>query len=252
MLFSLIIPAYNEEKRITHKLNELCKYIKNNNLTTNVEVIVVVNNSSDNTASIVTNLKKSNRFIKLIDIKDDIGKGGAIIQGFKVAKGNYIGFVDADRSSSINETFKIFNILYQNSSIDGVIASRHLKTNTQNNRSIQRNLSSKLFNTLVRVLFGLNYKDTQCGLKAFKHDIAKELIGHQTISGWTFDVNLLLTSRQLKHNIVEVQTEWKESKGSKLNIINGISSIFREFTQLKAQQIFKDLQKVIMVFQRKV
>lgn len=147
-----------------------------------------------------------------------MGKGGAIIEGFKVANGDLIGFVDADESVAPADIRRMIDVL-QNA--DGVIASRRLKeSRILVKQPLKRRIASKVFNILVRGLFGLTFKDTQCGAKFFKRDAIHDIINDLETSGFEIDVEILWSLRNKGYNVLEYPITWKHSEGSQLKLSN--------------------------------
>jgi glycosyltransferase involved in cell wall biosynthesis len=221
MELSIIIPAYNEEKRITDTLFDYYSFFSEK-LRKNFEIIIVSNNCSDNTVKKVKIFSKDKQNINLINIPYFVGKGGAVLTGFNLAKGNYIGFTDADGSIDANNFFYLYKNLKKN---DGIIASRRLKGSIVLGRSYLAKISSFIFNIFVNFLFKLNFKDTQCGAKIFNKKTTKFLIKSCSQTGWIFDVDILFLCKKRKLNIVEFPITWIEKKGSKLNWKDKILSV---------------------------
>jgi glycosyltransferase involved in cell wall biosynthesis len=213
MKLSLIIPAYNEEKRILSPLNTFYDFFYKK-LGKDFEIIVVPNNCKDNTLGVVEKFKKGKSNIKILNIPGYSGKGGAVIEGFKLATGDLIGFIDADESTSVNE----FNKLYENiDSLDGIIASRRMKgARIHPKRTFKQEFGSFLFNKFTNILFDLKFKDTQCGAKLFKKEVVSLLINHSTQKDWMFDVDLLYLCKKKNFKIKEYPIFWSDSEGSKL------------------------------------
>ena len=167
MKYSIIIPAYNEQARIAAVLEPYLKYFSQAH-PGDYEIIVVCNGCGDKTPDVVRELQAQNPGLSLIEYKQRLGKGGAIIQGFKKARGMYVGFIDADESVAPRQLDKLFSIL-SISDNDGVISSRHKKqAHILVQQSPARRIASRIFNLLIRLLFKLPYQDTQCGAKVFK------------------------------------------------------------------------------------
>lgn len=230
--FSLIMPAYNEEKRILPVLKKYYFYLKNL-FKNNFEIIVVPNNCKDKTLQIVEDFSKKNKNIIIYNIPYYVGKGGAVMKGFSIAKGDYIGFVDADKSTHPVEFFKIYYALLKNSNqYHGVIASRRIKGAVINpKRTLFQNLSSIIFNLKTRILFGLKYKDTQCGAKLFKKGVAKFFVTRCSEKGWIFDVDLLYICKKNKIRILEHPIYWTDHvEGSKITFIEGLKAMLNIWT----------------------
>lgn len=242
---SIIIPAYNEEKRISKTLEEYCKFF-NNVYKNNFEIIVILNGCKDNTLRVVkTSAKKYNQ-IKYIDIKEAIGKGGAVIEGFKQAEGELIGFVDADNSTKA-EYF--YDLVKDINNYDCAIASRWIKGAKVNPpQPISRRIASRTFNAIVRILFNINVHDSQCGAKLFKKQAIKEIIPYLGITRWAFDVDLLYQLKKRKRTILEVPTVWSDTPGSNLNIKKASKEMFLAITRLRL--IYSPLKFIVKIYDR--
>lgn len=222
MKLSIIIPAYNEEKRIIPQINSYYKFF-NKKLKNNFEIIVVPNNCKDKTQEVVKKFANKKKNIIVFNIPHYSGKGGAVIQGFKLAKGDLVGFVDADESIIPIE----FNKLLENiNGYEGIIASRQIKgAIISPKRAFRKELGSFLFNRFTNLLFNLGFKDTQCGAKLFKKNVSNMIIKELTQKDWMFDVDLLYLCKKHRFKIKEYPIFWKDSEGSKLNFKSEIKSI---------------------------
>ncbi|MEK6907167.1 MAG: dolichyl-phosphate beta-glucosyltransferase [Nanoarchaeota archaeon] len=226
---SIIIPAYNEEKRIARTLDNYSrfffKYIKD------YEIIAVLNGCRDNTLWIVKKFSKRNTKIKYLNFEEAIGKGGAILEGFKSAKGNLIGFVDADMATPPNTFYDLVRNIHD---YDGIIASRWLKGSKINiKQPLLKKIGSRGFNFLVRLLFNLKFKDTQCGAKLFKNYVIKDILKDLKLTRWAFDVNLLYATKRKHYNIKEIPTEWNAVKASHFNLFKAIPEMFLGLIRLR-------------------
>lgn len=223
MDLSIIFPAYNEEKRIISVLNNYYFFFKKK-FKDSFEFIIIPNNCSDKTFEIVKKFSVNKKNIFIYNIPCYVGKGGAIIKGFKLAKGSLIGFVDSDESTSPEEFYKLYKNI---GNFDGIIASRKMKgAKVFPKRKIEKRVSSFLFNLFVRIFFGFKFKDTQCGAKLFKKEIAKFLSKALVEKGWGFDVDLLYLCKKRKYKIKEFPIFWKDCADSHLTNLGGIKSIF--------------------------
>ena len=218
---SIIIPAYNEEKRIGETLEEYGKFFSDLKKSgkINSEILIVINNTKDKTEEIVKQKQKKYEIIRYLNFKQG-GKGFAITEGFKDAlkrDNELIGFVDADMSTSP----KAFYDLIENiGDYDGIIASRYLKgAIVKPKQSIQRIFVSRIFNFLVRILFLMNYRDTQCGAKILKRKTMGGIIGELGITQWAFDIDLLYHVNKKKLKVKEHPTVWADKEYSKINFM---------------------------------
>lgn len=226
MKLSIIIPAYNEEKRILKTLEEYNNFFKNL-LKNNFEIIVIPNNCNDNTLKIVQDFAKKNSHLRIFNISGYSGKGGAVMKGFELAKGDFIGFTDADNSTNPENFFKLYKNIKK---FDGIIASRRIKgAIISPKRKLSQELSSLMFNKIVNLLFNLKYYDTQCGAKLFTKKTTRLLIKNYRENGWIFDVDLLVICRKNNKKILEYPIQWKDNEGSKLTFLDGIKSVIGVF-----------------------
>jgi glycosyltransferase involved in cell wall biosynthesis len=213
-MLSIIIPAHNEENRIGPTLEEYGKFFSKKDLNESFEILVVLNACKDDTMGIVKKYAKKFRIVKYIEFKEG-GKGFAVLEGFKQAikKGSSImGFVDADMATKPED----FYDLYKNiGNADTIIASRWVK-GAKADRTFKKYIRSRGFNLLVRILFLVPYRDTQCGAKIFRMEVIDKIIGEVNITRWAFDVNLLYLIRKKGFKIKEYPTIWTDKEGSKI------------------------------------
>jgi len=232
---TIVIPAYNEEKRIEKTLTKVGNYFATKNV--DVEVLIVVNNTTDNTVNIIKNLQTKYPFIKYTNINKAIGKGGALSVGFRKSTGKYVAFMDADGASSVAQLNKLYRTISNNDDIDIVIANRYDKDSRINDLPFYRKIFSRFFNLITRYVFGLPYSDTQCGLKIFKAEQAKSFSKMIISKKWTIDLNLLLLAKHLDLNVVSVPIVWSEKGNSTLDIKKAFKEVIKELFVLKINDL---------------
>jgi len=226
---AIIMPSYNEERRIGATLEDYsCKLAGLQLKGIEYTIIVVINNTNDNSPEIIEKWSKINSRIQYLRFRQG-GKGFAITEGWKYAlksqNFDLIGFVDADNATSPEEYIKLAEKLIKCQNIkrkvDGVIASRYIPGAIVNpKQSVNRIIVSRMFNFLVRCLFPVTLgkiKDSQCGAKIFKARVIQDIINNLSISKWAFDVNLLYLVRRKKYKIIEHPIIWSDKLYSKLN-----------------------------------
>lgn len=243
MKLSIVIPAYNEEARIENTLNAYHPFFEKI-YRNQFEIIVVMNGCKDNTLGVVKDFSNQHKQVKYLFIKEPIGKGGAIIEGFKSAKGDLVGFTDADNSTppeSFNELIKNIN------GYDCIISSRWIKDAiVEPKQPLKRRIASRLFNILVRSMFGIKVRDTQCGAKLLKKEAIKKInIG---ITRWAFDVDLLYQLKRNNLNIKEIPTIWRDVYGSKLNIPKTSTEMF--FALIRLRLVYSPFKGLIKVYDK--
>ncbi len=211
---TIVIPAYNEEDRLGDVLKRYKEFYNN------YEIIVVCNGCIDSTPKIAKEFSKEDTRIKTLIFKKKLGKGGAILEGFKEARGELLGFLDADESVEPEDYLKLIDTI-NTQGFDGAIGSRRAEgAEIISDRSIARRVASNIFNILVRGITGLKYSDTQCGAKIFKRKALDEVRDNIKSLGYEFDVELLLRLKRLGYKIVEVPVRWKHSGSSKFSLMH--------------------------------
>jgi dolichol-phosphate mannosyltransferase len=218
---SLVIPAYNEENRITLFINSITRF--------DGELIVVCD-GTDRTADVVETLalRRTDLSIRCLRFDHRLGKGGGVIAGLKEARAPLRGYVDADGSTSIEEMIRLFANL---PAADGAIGSRWVAGSTLTvKQGFLRQMESRGFNLLIRILFGLTYHDTQCGAKVFTKRALDEILPRMVSTGFEFDVELLWRMRRAGFRIEEVPIEWQnkgDSRVQKRDMIRMLTGLFR-------------------------
>jgi glycosyltransferase involved in cell wall biosynthesis len=213
MKLSIIIPAYNEENRLPSTLENYAATFGED-----VELIVVVNHCSDGTEEIARAASVAHPQIRVVVEPSKIGKGGAVELGMRQAKGELVGFVDADGATPPAAFFQ----LVENIGDAGcIIGSRWIDGATVNPRqSWMRRLASRLLNKfVVHGLFGLDVRDSQCGAKVFRSDVLDNVLPESTESGWAFDIDLLCRVKRLGYGVREFPVEWHHVPGNPINFM---------------------------------
>ncbi len=236
---SLIIPAHNEEARIERMLSEYATEF------TDAELILVLNGCTDGTLQVVKPFSASHPHIRIIEIAEALGKGGAIRAGMKLARADIVGYVDADGSTPAKEMRRLCNELKDN---DGIIASRWLPGSLVSGRPIKRRIASSAFNVLVRIFFQLPFADTQCGAKVFRRATLLEVFDQLETSGLAFDVDLLHCLASRGKRVREVATVWNDVMGSRIELVDASVAMFISLLRLRLRNSI--LRALIPAFDR--
>lgn len=248
MRIAIIIPAYNEEKRIGPTLEAYCKYLDDaaRKDKFDYEMLVVVNNTTDKTEEIVKSAEKKHRRIKHITLVQG-GKGYAVVEGFKkIIRENFdlVGFVDSDMSTKPDAYYDLIKKIKDN---DGVIASRYVHgAAVYPKQTLARIISSRVFNFMIRVLFFLPYQDTQCGAKLFRAKLIKKMVPSLSMSQWAFDVELLYLARKNGGRIIEIPTVWSDAEYSKIRLFKAGPGMM--FGILRLRLLHSPVSKVVSIF----
>jgi dolichyl-phosphate beta-glucosyltransferase len=221
---SVVIPAYNEEKRLVPTLARVQQYLAAQDYQS--EIIVVDNASADRTAEVareagVAVLHEPRR-----------GKGAAVRTGMLAARGEFVLFSDADLSTPIEEVEKLLAGLKAGASL--AIASRGLPTsNITVHQPWYREIVGRVGNLLVRLLAVRGVSDTQCGFKLFPHDIAQRLFGAQLMTGIAFDMEILFLAQRLKLVIAETPVTWVDSPDSRISRVRDSLDAVKDLVRIR-------------------
>lgn len=214
MYLSVIIPAYNEERRLPKTLEEIDKYLSKQSY--DYEIIVVNDGSKDKTAEVVRGLTSVIKNLKLIDNKINQGKGAVVRQGMLEAKGDFRLFTDADNSTSIDQVEKM--LPYLREGYDTVIGSRDIKGAVLDPpQGFFRRFVGDGFKLLRKIIVGLwKIEDTQCGFKCFKKEVVEKVFPKCKIDRFAFDPEILLIAKKLGYKIKETPVYWRNDPESKV------------------------------------
>jgi glycosyltransferase involved in cell wall biosynthesis len=227
-LLSLIIPAYNEGERLPETLPGVTAFVQAQPF--GCEVIIVNNNSTDNTRQVAESFAARFPFIRVVD-EPRQGKGAAVHTGMRAAMGEYLFMADADFSMPVEEISKF--LPPQLGAYDVAIGSREAPGAVRHNEPEYRHLMGRVFNFYVKVLAIPTLEDTQCGFKCFKRDVAADVLDYQTIDGWAFDVELLFIALRRGYRVVEVPVNWYYGENSRINPIRDTYSMIREVLRIR-------------------
>jgi dolichyl-phosphate beta-glucosyltransferase len=220
---SLIIPAYNEEKRLPGTLDKVFAYLAASSWAS-PEVIVVDDGSRDGTAALVEKASAKWPSLRLVRNPGNRGKGYAVRHGMQQARNEWLLVTDADLSSPIEELDKLWAAAERSNSA-GAIGSRALdRTLVGVHQSTLREFAGRTFNFVMRVVTGLPFRDTQCGFKLFRREVAACVAARQVSDGFGFDVEILYIARKHGFSIVEVPVRWDNAEGTKVSIWNGLAA----------------------------
>lgn len=217
---SIVIPAYNESTRLAPLLLGITD--------PGIEFIFVCD-GTDNTADIIRDYSQNHPELNIVCLSfpHRLGKGGGVYAGFRRASAPLVGFMDADNSTPVSELIRLHDLI---ADYDGIIGSRHLPGQVlQRKQPLTRRIQSRLFNGIIRLMFGLPYHDTQCGAKIFKKDVIDGVLPYLHSKGFEFDVELLWHLKKRGYSIIEVPVIWNDTEDSRLRMADTISMLITLF-----------------------
>lgn len=215
---SIIIPAYNEEKRLPATLIQIQEYLRRSPWEF-AEVIVVDDGSQDETVAVARSAG-----VRVLANPGNRGKGYTVRHGMLEAQGDWALFSDADLSSPIEELEKLWAIA-EKEKAEVVIGSRAVDRSLIGvHQPFFRDRIGRLFNLVMRLVTGLPYRDTQCGFKLFEAHAAQAIFSRQKIDGFGFDVEALYLAQRSGYRCLEVPVRWNDVAGSKVNLRRGIAA----------------------------
>jgi glycosyltransferase involved in cell wall biosynthesis len=233
----LLIPAYNEEKRIGPVLRQYGAWFRDH-FHGPFQLVVVLNGCRDNTLGVVQEVAREFPVIRAIEFPDPIGKGGALIEGLKLASlADLIGYVDADGATSPQA---FCDLVRRSDEADCVIGSRWLPGAVLHQEQPgKRRFASRVFHTIVQGCFWMNIRDTQCGAKVMRRSAVEKIHSSLTIADMAFDINLLYALKRERFRILEVPTEWTDKIGS--TVVLGRTSLTMFLSVLRLRLIYSPL-----------
>jgi len=227
---SLIIPAYNEEQRLVPHLAQVLDYLRRE--FPDFELIIVDDGSADQTAQLVQAALVAEARAQLISYQPNRGKGYAVRAGVLASQGEAVVFLDADLSTPVEEIPRALEALR---TAQVVVGSRSLPTSDIRVRPpLYRRLATAIFDMVKHLMVGLwNLSDTQCGFKAFRGSVARQLFAQGKIDRFMFDVEILYLAERAGLRIREIPVQWADAAGSKVRFWEGLTQMIRDLWRIR-------------------
>lgn len=220
MKLSIVIPCYNEAKDIASNVEKVKSYLLEKKI--NYELLLVNDGSKDNTKEVIESIEG----VKALSYEKNRGKGGAVKYGIENATGDYVLFMDADLSTDISAIEKVIELA---PNYDLVIGSRHAKESViKKKQPWTRVFIGWCCRVLVKMLFHTKLKDTQCGFKAMKADVAKKIVSKQLVTNFAFDVEYIYIARLNNLSMYELGITWSDDRGSTVSPIKSSLKFFKD------------------------
>jgi dolichyl-phosphate beta-glucosyltransferase len=236
MKLSVVIPAYNEEQRISATLGKIIGYF-NTHEPADTEIIVVDDGSEDKTSEVVNRYATEHKNVRLIVCEKNLGKGYTVKVGVSAAVGDNILFTDADSSTPIEEIEKLYP--YLGRGYDFVFGSRALKeSEIIVKQNWLRQTMGKTFNLFLQLILVSGIKDTQCGFKLFTRHAADRVFPYLKLTGFSFDAELTFIAIKRGLKIKDVPVRWINSFESKVRIVSDSAVMFIDLLRIRAYYTF--------------
>ncbi|PWT91453.1 MAG: hypothetical protein C5B54_05245 [Acidobacteria bacterium] len=227
---SLVVPVFNEEKRLSEPLLHAYEYLKTNN--PEHEILYVDDGSTDRTHDLLNELTKQVPTLKVLQNPKNEGKGAAFQNGLAHAKGDVVLFSDADFSAPIEESARLLRALQEG--YDIVIGSRGLpNSNIEVHQAWTREYMGKIFNFIIRSILPLRFHDTQCGFKMFTQKAVRTIVPKLRIKGFAFDVELLIIGQANQLKIAEIPVTWRNVLDSRVHPIRNSLEMLRDTFRIR-------------------
>ncbi len=232
-MISIVLPAYNEAKRIKKAVERVINTAKS--IGYDFEVIIAEDGSTDGTDKIASELAKKYAEVRHIHSNERLGRGRALKNAFKEAKGDIVVYMDVDLSTDLKHLKELVDSIAVEG-YDIATGSRLLK-DSKAERPVKRAIASKVYNSLVRLLLGSKIKDHQCGFKAFKRDVILKICEDVKDNHWFWDTEVLVLAQKRGYKVKEIPVVWKQSEDTKVRFgrdsLYMFSQIFRMWLEEK-------------------
>ncbi len=220
----ILIPAYNEDRRIEPMLRDYAQFF-GRNYSGEFQIVVVLNGCTDDTLGVVRRVAAEFPTVRALEFREAIGKGGALIEGLKLAAhADLIGYTDADGATPPHAFLALIRHIGE---ADCVVGSRWVQGAViHQSQASHRQFASRVFHVIVQFFFRLNIHDTQCGAKVMKRAVVEKIHPYLRIADMAFDINLLVSIKRAGFRILEVPTEWTDQAGSKVVLFHSSLTMF--------------------------
>lgn len=229
---SVVLPAHNEAKRLSEAVEKVESYLKK--LGYDYEIIIAEDGSTDGTDEIARQLARKNPKIKHLHSDERLGRGRALIRAFKEARGDIVAYMDVDLSTDLKHLEDLISAILEG--YDIAIGSRLMKE-SEAKRPLKRDVASRVYNFLVRLLLRSKIHDHQCGFKAFKKDAVMKISEKVKDNHWFWDTEVLVIAQRLGYKIKEIPVRWIQGGETKVRFKRDVIYMFSQILRMFLEDI---------------
>lgn len=214
MKISVVLPAYNESKRLLEAVETVKEYLENTDY--DYELIIAEDGSTDGTEKVAADLSEKNSSVQHLHSEERLGRGKALRKAFEYSEGEVIAYMDVDLSTHIKHLRELIDSI----AVEGydIATGSRLMKESKTERPAKRDIASKGYNFLIRLLLGSKLKDHQCGFKAFKRDVILELANEVSDNHWFWDTEVLVLAQRRGYRVKEFPVEWEHGGDTKVSM----------------------------------
>jgi len=234
----IVVPVYNEEKILEKSISTLYNFLEKN-FKYDWNIIIADNASKDNTLEVANSLSKKYKKVKILHLNQK-GRGRALRIAWTKSDADIVSYMDVDLSTDLS----FFPIMID-SLIQGydVATGSRLMEGAEIKRSFKRELLSRGYNVLVRLILGVKYKDSQCGFKAVKREIVNDVVPEVRDNNWFFDSELLFRAHMKGYKVKEIPVKWIEDEDSRVRIFSTVTNYIKSIAVLRLEYLFTRRKK---------
>ncbi|AKG91300.1 Glycosyl transferase family 2 [Geoglobus ahangari] len=226
-MISVILPAYNEAKRLERSVETLAKYLQDN--FSEFEIIIAEDGSTDGTDEIARRLAEKYEFVTHLHSDERLGRGKALNRAIANARFEFVMYMDVDLSTDLNHVKEVYSALEEG--YDVAIGSR-LMPESLATRPFFRELPSRIYNLLVRILLGSKVRDHQCGFKGFRKSRIMRILERIEDNHWFWDTELLVLAQREGLRVKEIPVRWEHGGESKVSVLGDSVYMFRNILRM--------------------
>ncbi len=223
---SIVLPAYNEARNIERAVKAVIETMEKTGY--DYEVIIAEDGSTDGTDKIASRLADGKKIIHLHS-DERLGRGKALERAFYSAKGKVVAFLDVDLSTDMSHLPE----LLEKAEKYGIAIGSRLKKESKTERPAKRDIPSRIYNFLVRLLLGSKVSDHQCGFKAFRREVILSILPEVKDNHWFWDTEVLVIAQRKGYEICEIPVKWKQGEETRVNVLRDSLYMFRRLLEMK-------------------